>query len=231
LQTSVGQIIATALDTLSRRVSAKQAAIVATEALSQSHQTQRTPSITEGYNPAPVYRAPNSGVKNEAPDAYPGPDNHSLPPAHNPYPSPLGPNPPSYPIYTNEQPPPEQAYQASPYPQQAPYSSAPPGQLPIHPSLSTSQVGPLYVPANAVPYYTNAPASEWMRWSQATLSAFPQAVPPEYMTSTTANTLMALSGRSSSVQNGPSGTASHDPSSQWPANIFNIGQHGGNPAG
>jgi hypothetical protein len=234
LQHSVGQIIRTVLATLSQRVTAKTAAVVAAEVLNRSQQPQRTPSIAEGYGATPAYRTAQNSIassmeaKSPSSTTYPPPEAQAMPVAQNPYPSPMVSSPSQYPVYTDSQPTADAPYQSSSY-AQVPYSNASAEQVPVHVSIPTTHGGPVYVPSNAMPYYTNPPANEWMRWSQATLNAFPQAIPPEYMTSTTATTLMNLSGRSPSIQNGAPG--SHDPSSQWPMNVFNIGPHGGNQVG
>jgi hypothetical protein len=202
--------------------------------MNHSGQTHRTPSIAEGYGTTPGYRTSNTPVassleaKGSPSTVYPPPETQSMPIAHNPYPSPMVSSPSQYPIYADSQAPTEAPYQNSSY-AQVPYSNASAEQIPVHVSMPTSHGGHVYVPSNAMPYYTSPPASEWLRWSQATLNAFPQTIPPEYMASTTANTLMTLGSRNPSIQSNTSG--SHDPSSQWPMNVFNVGPHDGNQVG
>jgi hypothetical protein len=233
LQHSVDRIIRTVLDTLSRRVAAKSAAVVAAEVMSQSQQSHRRATIAAVYSTAPSYRtiATPAGVpleaKSEASTAYAAPDEHSLSPTHHQYPTSMATTPSHY-SYTDGQPPTDSPYQANPYAHTT-YNTSGAEQVPVHGALPTSHGGHVFMAPNTLPYFTNPPASEWLRWSQATLNAFPQAIPPEYMTSTTANTLMTMSGRHASMPNPNQGnTPHHESPNQWPLNVFNVGPHSGN---
>jgi hypothetical protein len=238
LQHSVDRIVRTVLDKLSRRVSARSVAAVTAEAISHSHshQSHRRATVADIYSAAPSYRtiATPAGVpleaKSEVSTTYPAPEAHSLSPTHHSFPSSMATTPSQY-AFTDAQSSADSPYQSNPY-AHATFNTSSAEQVPVHGALPTSHGGHIFMPQNTLPYFTNPPANEWLRWSQATLNAFPQTIPPEYMTSmtsTTANTLMALSGRHSSMPNGNQGTPPHHESTnQWPMNVFSVGPHSGN---
>jgi hypothetical protein len=238
LQTKVAQIVRTVIDKLSQRVGARSATTVGNEAM--HHPPQRTPSITEAYGTAVhnigvVTGAPtlSNEVKHEAATVYPVPEAHSVASTQAPY----GTTVPAshFPQYPDAPSSDSAPYANTSYVQPT-YSAAEqiPTQLPISGGQAQQPSAPIYVPPGPVPYYPadlqNTPTHEWLRWGHATMSGFPNAAPQEFMAST-ANTLMTMSGRTSSMNGSQIVAAAQDPSSQWPMNVYNVGHNGGNPGG